>query len=98
MAEVVVVVVAAVAIAMIHLYSRREGMKILIYTKCKTYSKFIKRHFSISFATGHTKVAPCWGMCLNVMRGCLAQVTEIDRNWNQYINALEDLIGVMKSK
>jgi len=34
---------------------------------------------------------------LNVMRGCLAQLTEIDRNWNQYINALEDLVGVMKS-
>lgn len=31
---------------------------------------------------------PCGGFCLNVVHGCLAQVTELDRPWNKYVSAL----------
>lgn len=32
---------------------------------------------------------PCGAYCLNVIRGCLAQVAELDRPWADFINALE---------
>ncbi|XP_072478223.1 glypican-5 isoform X1 [Notamacropus eugenii] len=34
---------------------------------------------------------PCMGYCLNVVRGCLANVAEIDHHWRGYIRSLEEL-------
>lgn len=40
-------------------------------------------------------VKPCSGFCLNVIRGCLAGVAELDQSWNGYISALERLTSGM---
>ncbi|KAM9439246.1 glypican-5 isoform 1-T1 [Clarias gariepinus] len=40
---------------------------------------------------GLTLIRPCLEFCLNVMRGCLANVAELDMPWRQYVAILEDL-------
>lgn len=40
---------------------------------------------------GLTLIRPCVGYCLNVMRGCLASVAELDAQWKQFILTLESL-------
>ena len=39
----------------------------------------------------HVGSRPCRNFCYNVMRGCLATVTEIDRHWNEYVDAIKAL-------
>ncbi|XP_025079835.1 glypican-5-like [Pomacea canaliculata] len=42
------------------------------------------------------EVRPCRGMCLNVMRGCLAKVSEISSSWDDLVVAFENLqLGAM---
>ncbi|XP_070236758.1 glypican-5 isoform X3 [Bos mutus] len=38
---------------------------------------------------------PCMGYCLNVMRGCLAHVAELNPHWHVYIRSLEELSDAM---
>lgn len=38
---------------------------------------------------------PCMGYCLNVMRGCLAHVAELNPHWHVYIRSLEELSDTM---
>ncbi|XP_078522193.1 glypican-5-like isoform X2 [Lissotriton helveticus] len=40
---------------------------------------------------GLTLIRPCVGYCLNVMRGCMASVAELDSHWRDYISTLEYL-------
>lgn len=40
---------------------------------------------------GLTLIRPCVGYCLNVMRGCMASVAELDSHWRDYIATLEYL-------
>ncbi|XP_027541931.1 glypican-5-like isoform X2 [Neopelma chrysocephalum] len=44
---------------------------------------------------GLTLIRPCIGYCLNVMRGCLASVSELDAQWREYISTLEYLTNEM---
>ncbi|KAM8954348.1 glypican-5-like [Pelodytes ibericus] len=44
---------------------------------------------------GLTLIRPCVGYCLNVMRGCLASLAELDVPWRDFINLLEHLAGLM---
>ncbi|XP_064021463.1 glypican-5-like isoform X5 [Pogoniulus pusillus] len=44
---------------------------------------------------GLTLIRPCVGYCLNVMRGCLASVSELDAQWREYISTLEYLTSEM---
>ncbi|XP_021250231.1 glypican-5-like isoform X4 [Numida meleagris] len=44
---------------------------------------------------GLTLIRPCVGYCLNVMRGCLASVSELDMQWREYISMLEYLTNEM---
>nr|XP_009930639.1 PREDICTED: glypican-5-like [Opisthocomus hoazin] len=44
---------------------------------------------------GLTLIRPCVGYCLNVMRGCLASVSELDAQWREYISVLEYLANEM---
>uniref|UniRef100_A0A8C8RPS9 Glypican-5 n=1 Tax=Pelusios castaneus TaxID=367368 RepID=A0A8C8RPS9_9SAUR len=44
---------------------------------------------------GLTLIRPCMGYCLNVMRGCLASVSELDIQWREYISTLEYLTNEM---
>lgn len=44
---------------------------------------------------GFLQARPCAGMCLNVVRGCLASVSELDASWSEYVSALERLTSGM---
>uniref|UniRef100_A0A803VJ40 Glypican 5 n=1 Tax=Ficedula albicollis TaxID=59894 RepID=A0A803VJ40_FICAL len=44
---------------------------------------------------GLTLIRPCVGYCLNVMRGCLASVAELDAHWRHFISTLEYLANEM---
>ncbi|XP_039237880.1 glypican-5 [Pipra filicauda] len=38
---------------------------------------------------------PCMGYCLNIIRGCLASIAEIDLHWRGYVRSLEELSSAM---
>ncbi|KAI7811515.1 glypican 5a precursor [Triplophysa rosa] len=40
---------------------------------------------------GLTASEPCTGYCLNVMRGCLASLAEVDSHWREFVRSLEAL-------
>ncbi|XP_078065374.1 glypican-5-like isoform X2 [Mustelus asterias] len=44
-----------------------------------------------SHCHGLTLIKPCVAYCLNVMRGCLANVADIDSHWRGYISNLDEL-------
>lgn len=44
---------------------------------------------------GLTLIRPCGGLCLNVMRGCLAGLSELDGPWRRYVASLEGLSGAL---
>uniref|UniRef100_A0A8C1ABI5 Glypican 5b n=1 Tax=Cyprinus carpio carpio TaxID=630221 RepID=A0A8C1ABI5_CYPCA len=44
---------------------------------------------------GLTLIRPCRGLCLNVMRGCLAGLAELDGPWRRYVALLEGLSGAL---
>lgn len=44
---------------------------------------------------GLTLIKPCVGYCQNVMRGCLASVSELDQPWRRYVGLLERLTHAM---
>ncbi|NXO92035.1 GPC5 protein, partial [Certhia brachydactyla] len=44
---------------------------------------------------GLTLSKPCMGYCLNILRGCLADVAEVDPHWRGYIQSLEELSGAL---
>ncbi|NXP46154.1 GPC5 protein, partial [Heliornis fulica] len=44
---------------------------------------------------GLTFSKPCMGYCLNVIRGCLANMAEVDLHWREYIQSLEELSNAM---
>ncbi|MEE6500924.1 hypothetical protein FKM82_003993 [Ascaphus truei] len=44
---------------------------------------------------GLTLIRPCVGYCLNVMRGCLASLADLDAPWGDFITLLEHLAGQM---
>nr|XP_061830719.1 glypican-5-like [Nerophis lumbriciformis] len=44
---------------------------------------------------GVTQSKPCMGYCLNVMRGCLASMADIDVHWRDFVRSLEGLSARM---
>lgn len=40
---------------------------------------------------GLTTSKPCMGYCLNVVRGCLASLAEVDAHWREFVRSLETL-------
>lgn len=44
---------------------------------------------------GLTLSKPCMGYCLNILRGCLADVAQVDPLWQEYIQSLEELSRAM---
>ncbi|GIY24126.1 glypican-5 [Caerostris darwini] len=45
-----------------------------------------------SHCSGFARTKPCGGYCLNVVRGCLAHVAELDQPWSNYVKMLERLV------
>ncbi|XP_069323202.1 glypican-5 [Eulemur rufifrons] len=44
---------------------------------------------------GLTLSKPCMGYCLNVVRGCLAHMADLNPHWHAYIRSLEELSDAM---
>ncbi|XP_075062594.1 glypican-2 isoform X2 [Mixophyes fleayi] len=40
---------------------------------------------------GYTGLLPCHGLCLNVMKGCLAHQADMDADWNSLIDGLQEV-------
>ncbi|XP_054625003.1 glypican-5-like isoform X1 [Dunckerocampus dactyliophorus] len=76
-----------------------EGLDVLNATEHVTLSKecmkgLVKMVYC-SHCRGLTLIKPCVGYCLNVMRGCLASISELDQPWRRYTNLLEQLTHSM---
>uniref|UniRef100_G3PRN4 Glypican 5a n=1 Tax=Gasterosteus aculeatus aculeatus TaxID=481459 RepID=G3PRN4_GASAC len=54
----------------------------------------LKMHYC-PHCQGLTQSQPCMGYCLNVMRGCLASMAEIDAHWREFVRSLEGLSARM---
>ncbi|GFY41878.1 glypican-5 [Trichonephila inaurata madagascariensis] len=50
-----------------------------------------------SHCSGFARTKPCGGYCLNVVRGCLAHVAELDQPWSDYVSGLERLTSGLVS-
>lgn len=55
----------------------------------------LKMHYC-PHCQGLTESKPCMGYCLNVMRGCLASLAEIDTHWREFVRSLEGLSARMQ--
>ncbi|KAG7327482.1 hypothetical protein KOW79_009088 [Hemibagrus wyckioides] len=55
----------------------------------KDCGRAIVRMQFCSHCKGLTLIRPCQGLCLNVMRGCLAGMAELQGPWSRYIALLE---------
>ncbi|XP_041751898.1 glypican-5-like isoform X2 [Coregonus clupeaformis] len=72
-----------------------EGTEVMNATEHVSFTKECLRGLTkmqyCSHCRGLTLIKPCMGYCLNVMRGCLASVAELDGPWRRYVAALEEL-------
>ncbi|XP_076602135.1 glypican-5 isoform X1 [Chaetodon auriga] len=76
-----------------------EGLEVINATEHVSLSKecvkgLVKMVYC-SHCRGLTLIKPCVGYCLNVMRGCLASVSEMDQAWRRYTSLLEQLTHAM---
>lgn len=72
-----------------------EGLEVVNATEHPSLSKdcvksLVKMVFC-SHCRGLTLIKPCRDYCLNVMRGCLASVSELDQSWRRYTSLMEQL-------
>ncbi|KAM9720337.1 glypican-5 isoform 2-T2 [Menidia menidia] len=76
-----------------------EGRVVMNATEHATLSKdCVKSLLKMVYCPhcrGLTLIKPCGGYCTNVMRGCLASVSELDQPWRRYVGLLEQLIFAM---
>ncbi|XP_029560497.1 glypican-5, partial [Salmo trutta] len=76
-----------------------EGTEVMNATEHVSFTKECLRGLTkmqyCSHCRGLTLIKPCVGYCLNVMRGCLASVAELDGPWRRYVAALEELINAV---
>nr|XP_014350455.1 PREDICTED: glypican-5-like [Latimeria chalumnae] len=83
----------------VYLQALNLGIEVINTTDHLQYTKecsraLLKMHYC-SHCQGLTLSKPCMGYCLNVMRGCLANMAEIDSHWREYIRSLEELTSAM---
>ncbi|XP_051989196.1 glypican-5 isoform X1 [Xyrauchen texanus] len=72
-----------------------EGSELMNITDTAELSKecvraLVRMHYC-SHCRGLTLIRACSGYCLNVMRGCLASLSELHSPWRQYVAVLQDL-------
>ncbi|KAM8839523.1 glypican-5-like isoform 1-T1 [Synchiropus picturatus] len=76
-----------------------EGVEVMNATEnvllSKECVKGLVKMVYCSHCRGLTLIKPCVGYCLNVMRGCLASVSELDQPWRRYTSLLEQLTHAM---
>ncbi|XP_039913096.1 glypican-5 isoform X3 [Hirundo rustica] len=61
----------------------------------KACSRALLRMQYCPHCQGLTLSKPCMGYCLNTMRGCLADIAEVDLHWQGYVQSLEQLSGAL---
>ncbi|XP_072220196.1 glypican-5-like isoform X2 [Leuresthes tenuis] len=76
-----------------------EGVEVINATEHVSMSKdcikSLVKMVYCSHCRGLTLIKPCAGYCMNVMRGCLASVSELDQPWRRYTSLLEQLTLAM---
>ncbi|XP_028837392.1 glypican-5a [Denticeps clupeoides] len=65
---------------------------LLLSRECK---RGLLRMSYCSHCQGYPNSRPCMGYCLNVLRGCLAGLAEVDPHWLEFVRSLEDLSAQM---
>uniref|UniRef100_A0A8C1ZR31 Glypican 5c n=1 Tax=Cyprinus carpio TaxID=7962 RepID=A0A8C1ZR31_CYPCA len=75
------------------------GFKVMNVTETAELSKectraLVRMHYC-SHCRGLTLIRACSGYCLNVMRGCLASLSELHNPWRQYVTVLQDLTHIV---
>ncbi|XP_016319993.1 glypican-5-like isoform X2 [Sinocyclocheilus anshuiensis] len=75
------------------------GLEVMNITETAELSKectraLVRMHYC-SHCRGLTLIRACSGYCLNVMRGCLASLSEIHNPWRQYVTVLQDLTHII---
>lgn len=75
------------------------GLEVMNITDTAELSKecsraLVRMHYC-SHCRGLTLIRPCSGYCLNVMRGCLASLSELHNPWRQYVTVLQDLTHIV---
>lgn len=77
----------------------QEGLEVMNATEhvnlSKECLKGLVKMVYCSHCRGLTLIKPCVGYCLNVMRGCLASMSELDQPWRRYTVLLEQLTHAM---
>lgn len=75
------------------------GVEVLNTTEHMDYGSechaVLVRQTYCSHCQGLPEAKPCTGLCLNVMRGCLSSVSELDSAWSEYVSAVERLTSGM---
>jgi len=59
-------------------------------------SRALTRLIHCAHCDGHVNVRPCADFCVNVMRGCLVHVVEIDMHWNLFVSAVQNVATSMR--
>ncbi|XP_017287988.1 glypican-5 isoform X2 [Kryptolebias marmoratus] len=77
----------------------KKGVEVMNATGHANLSRdCVKNLMKMAFCShcrGLTLIKPCVGYCLNVMRGCLASVSELDQPWKRYTHLLEQLTSAI---
>ncbi|XP_039457555.1 glypican-5 isoform X2 [Oreochromis aureus] len=76
-----------------------EGLEVMNATEharlSKECVKSLVKMMYCSHCRGLTLIKPCGGYCLNVMRGCLACLSELDQPWRRYTRLVKKLTHAM---
>ncbi|OCT59453.1 glypican-6 [Xenopus laevis] len=51
----------------------------------------VMRMWYCPLCRGHSNLRPCHGLCLNVLKGCLAHQADMDDDWNSLIDGLQEV-------
>ncbi|XP_043109153.1 glypican-5 isoform X2 [Puntigrus tetrazona] len=75
------------------------GLEVMNVTDSEELSRecsraLVRMHYC-SHCRGLTLIRACSGYCLNVMRGCLASLSELHNPWRQYVTVLRDLTHIV---
>ncbi|KAL1280896.1 hypothetical protein QQF64_015496, partial [Cirrhinus molitorella] len=75
------------------------GLEVMNFTETAELSRECTRALVrmqyCSHCRGLTLIRACSGYCLNVMRGCLASLSELHNPWRQYVTVLQDLTHIV---
>lgn len=85
----------AFEVAWIAISSIRLGIKVINETlnyqlSEECYTNLVKLTYC-PYCQGYIQLKPCSGYCLNVIRGCVSQLSQLDKPWNDYVTSLKHL-------